>query len=100
MPAPLRPLLWDYRGRRLRLDRDRDLLVRRVLAEGGWNEFRTLRSRLTDEVIRQVLVDSEARGLSPARIRFWQLVLDIPARQANAWVRAARAGTWAGRRRA
>lgn len=75
-------------------------MVRRVLAEGGWNDFRALRSRLSDDVIRQVLVDSEARGLTPARIRFWQLVLDIPARQANAWVRVARAGTWAGRRHA
>ena len=100
MPAPLRSLLWDYRGRRLRIDHDRDFLVRRVLAEGGWNEFRALRSRLTDDVIRQALVGSDARGLSPARIRFWQLVLDIPSRQANEWVRSARAGTWAGRRRA
>lgn len=100
VPAPLRPLLWDYRGRRLRLDRDRAFLVRRVLAEGGWNEIRALRLRVTDDVIRQVLIDSEARGLSPARIRFWQLVLDIPARRANAWARVARAGTWAKRARA
>jgi hypothetical protein len=27
-----------------------------------------------DEAIRQILLDSEARGLSPTRIRFWQLV--------------------------
>ncbi len=100
MPAPLRHLLWDYRGRRLRFDADRDLLVRRVLAEGGWNEIRLLRSRLGDDVLREVLVASRARGLSPPRIRFFELLLDLPARQANAWVRAARAGSWARRRSA
>jgi len=98
LPAPLRPLLWDHRGRRLRLDRDRDFLVRRVLAEGGWSAIRVLRKRLGDAAIREVLLDSEARGLSPARIRFWQLVLDLPARRANAWVRAARGSSWDGRR--
>jgi hypothetical protein len=98
--VPLRPLVWDYRGRSLTLGRDRDFLVRRVLAEGGWSAIRALRKHVEDAAIRQILIDSDARGLSPARIRFWQLVLELPARRANAWVRAARHGSWEKRRQA
>lgn len=74
--------------------------MRRVLAEGGWGDIRLLRARLGDGAIRDVLLASGARGLSPARIRFWQLVLDLPARRADTWVRAARSGSWAARRHA
>jgi hypothetical protein len=92
-------LFWDYPEKRLSLARDREMVIRRILAEGGLLHVRFLRRRVGDEVIREVLLRSQARGLSPQRIRFWQLLLDVPARLANAWVRSARAGTWARRRR-
>lgn len=92
-------LFWDHPGRRVRLDRDRDLVVRRIAAEGGLREIRWLRARLTDEAIAEVLVRTQARGLSPRRIRFWQLLLDLPASLADPWVREARAGDWARRAR-
>jgi hypothetical protein len=100
LPASLRRLFWDYRARDLRLDRDGALIVRRVLAEGGWNDIRVLRARLSDDAIRDALLVSRARGLSPARIRFWQIVLGLPARHADAWVRAARTGPWGARQHA
>ena len=92
-------LFWDYPGRRLSLARDRELVIRRILAEGGLQHVRFVRRRVGDEAIREVLLRSRARGLSPERIRFWQLLLDVPARVANPWVTSARAGTWARRRR-
>lgn len=98
MPALLRPLFWDHRGRQVGLDTDRDFVVRRVLAEGSWGQIRLLRRKVGDEKMREVLLASRARGLSPARIRFFELLLDLPAARANAWVRAARAGPWARRR--
>jgi hypothetical protein len=58
---------------------------------------RVLRSRVGDEAIREVILRTEARGLSPQPIRFWQLLLDVPARRADAWVRLARSGSWARR---
>jgi hypothetical protein len=79
--------------------RDRDLVVRRVASEGGLRAIRLLRSRVGDEAIREVILRTEARGLSPRRIRFWQLLLGVPAPTADAWVRAARSGTWARRAR-
>jgi hypothetical protein len=100
LPRSVASLFWDYPGRRLSLARDRELVVRRILAEGGLLHVRYIRRRVGDDVIRDVLQRSQARGLSPQRIRFWQLLLDVPVPLANAWVRSARAGTWARRRRA
>jgi hypothetical protein len=92
-------LFWDYPARSISPDADEDLLVRRVAAEGGWREMSLLRSRIGDQAIRDVIERTEARGLSPQRIRFWQLVLGLPARRADAWVRRARESTWARRAR-
>jgi hypothetical protein len=92
-------LFWDYPARSIDLAADRDLVVRRVTAEGGWREMRLLRRRLGDQAIRDVIEQTEARGLSPQRIRFWQLVLGLPARRADAWVRRARESSWARRAR-
>jgi hypothetical protein len=90
-------LFWDHPGQVLDLDGDLELVVRRITAEGGLREMSLLRSRVGDRAIRDVIERTAARGLSPQRIRFWQLVLRLPARRADAWVSAARASTWAGR---
>ena len=97
LPAALARLFWDHPRGTLRLSRDRDLIVRRVATDGGLREIRVLRSRLGDEAIRDVILRTEARGLSPQRIRFWQLLLHVPALRADPWVRAARSGAWARR---
>ena len=99
LPAGLARLFWDYPGQSLSLDTDRDLVVRRVAGEGGLREIRLLRARVGDAAIRDVIVESAARGLSPQRIRFWQLLLGLPARRADVWVRRARASSWASRTR-
>ncbi len=90
-------LFWDYPAGAISPDADRDLVIRRVTAEGGWREMSLLRSRVGDEAIRSVIERTEARGLSPQRIRFWQLLLGLPARRADAWVRRERESTWARR---
>jgi hypothetical protein len=92
-------LFWDYPAGSIDPGRDRDLVIRRVTAEGGWREMSLLRSRVGDEAIRNVIERTEARGLSPQRIRFWQLLLGLPARKADAWVRRERGSTWARRAR-
>lgn len=98
-PGVFDRLLWDYPARSIDPDTDRDLVVRRVTAEGGWREMSLLRSRVGDQAIREVIERTDARGLSPQRIRFWQLVLGLPARRADGWVRRARESTWARRAR-
>jgi hypothetical protein len=97
VPAGLRHLFWDFPEQTLSFDSDRDVVVRRVASEGGLREMRLLRGQVGDSAIREVLERTQARGLSPQRIRFWQLLLRLPALQADAWVRVARASTWGSR---
>jgi len=93
----LASLFWDQ-PRAPDLARHRDFVVQRVLSEGGLEEIRSLRARVPDAALRKVLLRSQARGLSPQRIRFWQLLLNLPRSTADLWVRRARAGSWAKRR--
>ncbi len=99
-PRTWRSLFWDYDFASLRFDTDRDLIIGRVLTQGGWSATEGLRALIGDDAIREWLQEHRARGLSPARIRFWELIVRIPARQASAWVRVARDGSWGRRLRA
>ena len=90
LPRLLQPLFWDVDPARLQLPRDWPFVARRVLVAGGLREFRWLRKRLGDDRIREAILRSEGRGLSPARIRFYELIFDLPKARADAWVKAAR----------
>jgi hypothetical protein len=97
LPVTLHPLFWDHDPRRLDWTRDRDLVIARVLARGGLRQSQILRRRLGDAVLQDWFIRHEARGLSPAQVRFWELVLDLPKARADLWVRRARASVWENR---
>ena len=94
MPPLLRPLFWDYDWRVLTWTKDEDLILGRVLAEGGWAQVCLLRSELGDQRIADWLLCHEGRGLNPQRLRFWELILGLPKRRVDGWVKAARSGPW------
>jgi hypothetical protein len=94
LPAALWPLFWDHDLAGLRWDSDRELILGRVLAEGGLAQARLVRRRLGDDAIRDWLRRHRARGLSPSRIRFWALLLEVEPLEADPWVRAARRSLW------
>ena len=97
LPTGLRSLFWDLPSVRLTLERDRDLIVSRVLRSGGWREASILRRLIGDAGLRDWILRSNARGLSPAQVRFWELILDLPKKKADAWVDSARASVWESR---
>ncbi len=66
----------------------------RVLASGPWETVKWLRTRAGDKAIRQWIERHEGRGLSPQQLRFWQLILDIPARRVNRWLRSEARSVW------
>lgn len=94
LPVALRPLFWDLPAGRLNLVRDRDLVISRVLTRGGWRDASILRRRMGDQGLREWILRTSARGLSPAQVRFWELILELPGEQADRWVRSARASVW------
>lgn len=94
LPESLRGYFWDYDAERLTWNGSRHTIVLRLLQSGGMDAVRWLREQLSDEEIREFLVRRRGRGLSPRRLRFWGLVLDIPRRQVDEWITAARANPW------
>ncbi len=94
LPKSLKPYFWDYPFSKLSLSTDRDLIIRRILANGSWDAVRWLKRKIGEENLRKWLIAHHGRGLSPRQLRYWELVLDLPKRQVDAWVKAAKETEW------
>jgi len=94
LPNRLRPLFWDYDFNALTWEEDRDLVIKRILTSGDWNAINWLRSHIGDASLKEWIQQHQGDGLSPRQLRFWELVLEIPRRQVNAWLSMERQNTW------
>lgn len=86
LPEEMYALFWEYDPRTLSLDQDRDLIIGRVLSAAGWDGIRWLLSEFGENALRDWILMSRGRNLSPPRIRFWELVLGLPHSQVNKWL--------------
>jgi hypothetical protein len=84
LPASLYQYFWDVDPAGLTLEGDRYTIVRGLLERGGLDGIVWLRREVGDDEIRSVLISIQGRGLEPRRLRFWQLVLGLPAEQVDA----------------
>jgi len=82
----MRGLFWDQAFDRLSWPDDRDAVTGRILAEGGAKAIRWLRERTDDNRLRAWIVDRRGRGLSARQLRYWQIVLDLPGAEVDAWI--------------
>jgi predicted RNase H-like HicB family nuclease len=94
LPPPVKQLFWDVEPRSLRLDRDQEMIIGRVLASGPWETVKWLRSAVGDEAIRRWIEERDGRGLSARQLRYWQLVLGIPDRRVDTWLQSDRRRVW------
>jgi hypothetical protein len=94
LPKRLEPFFWDYAFHRLSWERDRDLVIARVLEHGDWDAIQWLRARVPAGELRQWIINRQGRGLDARRLRFWELVLDLPHRQVNRWMATQRQSPW------
>ena len=94
LPQMLQPLFWDCRFGSLSWPEDRDFILRRILEQGSWQDIRWLRRRVDDESLRQAIVRRRGKGLSPRQLRFWELILGIPRRYVDAWLRLPGRQVW------
>jgi hypothetical protein len=97
LPSMLRSLFWEYDFEALTWENDRDLIIARVLAHGTWDAVTWLRSRLGHTALREWIERHQGRGLSPQQLRFWELILDLPHQQVNAWLQAQERRVWENR---
>jgi hypothetical protein len=94
LPNRLRPFFWDYDFNTLTWEKDRDLVIKRILTSGDWNAIDWLRSHAGDESLREWIQQHQGNGLSPRQLRFWELILEIPRRQVNIWLSTERRNVW------
>lgn len=94
LPATLRALFWDYDFAALSWENDRDLIMARVLTAGSWDAATWLRSRVGNDALREWIERHRGGGLSPQRLRFWELILGLPHRQVNTWLAAEGRQVW------
>ncbi|HZZ79123.1 MAG TPA: hypothetical protein VFE62_11420 [Gemmataceae bacterium] len=97
LPSHLRRLFWEYDFARLSWRTDRDLIMGRILAEGHWEAIRWLRRKVSAEDLRDWIIACRGRGLDPRRLRFFELIFDLPHRQVNAWLADPSRRVWEGR---
>ena len=97
LPRFLKPIFWEYDFEDMSWEADKDIIVFKILSSGDWNSVRWLRSQLGPDQLRQWLLAKRGRGLDPTRIRFWELVLDLPRQVADDWLESADGGVWEGR---
>lgn len=94
LPEILWSLFWDYDFETLTWKHDRELIIKRVLTSGSWDTVTWLRSHAGDQSVGEWIERHQGDGLSPQKLRFWELVLGLPHRQVNAWLSAERRKVW------
>ena len=94
LPPQLRAHFWDYNFSKLNWSRDRELIIARILQSGTWDDVKWLRAQVDDADLRRWIVTRHGRGLSPQQLRYWQLVLAIPRRQVDGWLKHPARQVW------
>ena len=84
--TPISFLFWEFDLQTLSLDQDRDLIIGRLLSSGGWDGIQWLCSEFSEGELRNWILRAKGRDISPPRLRFWELLLDLPHTQVNHWL--------------
>jgi hypothetical protein len=94
IPDHLRRYFQEYDPDRLSLDRNRHTVLLRLLQEGGLDAVHWLRQNVADDEICTMLVRRRGRGITPKRLRFWALMLNLPDAQVDDWISSERSSPW------
>jgi len=94
LPDALRRYFWEYDPAQLRWNGNRQFIVARLLEVGGLDAVRWLLDHMSVEELRTFLVQRRGRGIAPERLRFWELILEIPTAQVDEWIAAQQSNPW------
>ncbi len=94
LPKRLRHLFWEYDFGRLSWDKNRDLVMLKVLSAGGLSDWKWLRRQVSAKELRAWLIERWGRGLSPRQLVFWGVILNIPTRTVMSWLRMPERTVW------
>jgi hypothetical protein len=91
-PADVSRLFWDTNPATLDLEQHRDYILERVMARGGWEAMRWLRSTYSQPVLANFLERKGRARLAPRELAYWSLIAGIPCEP----VRGGARPSWAG----
>jgi hypothetical protein len=94
LPEQLRPLFWDHDFEKVDWLQHRDFIIGRVLEAGSWDAICWLRLEVGDGVLRDWFMRSRGRLLDSEQLRFWQVILDLPADAVDAWLQSPERKIW------
>lgn len=77
LPNCVERLLWDVDVAQIDPDRDRALIMERVMSRGTWEAMKWLRARYGREQIASFLRGDGLRRLSPRDIAYWAVVCEL-----------------------
>jgi hypothetical protein len=100
IPASFKHLFWDCSFEQIRNKPEQPFVIKRILSEGTWEEIKWLRSTLGDAMIKQWIIDHRGKNLSLRQLRFWELILELPAKKVNSWISEKKNSSWHQRRSA
>jgi hypothetical protein len=81
IPEDVARLLWDVDLTRFDADRDRALLMERVMSRGTWQAMTWLRQRYPKAVLAEFVRERGRRVLAPRDLAYWALVCDVEGAQ-------------------
>ena len=87
LPPDLKPLFWDCEFRKLSWAKHRDFIIGRILAVGMMDALRWLRGRVSDRELRAWIIRRKGRGLDNRQLRYWQVMLRLPKRRVDRWLK-------------
>jgi hypothetical protein len=90
----LAPIFWDVDVEQLSWKTNRDFIIRRVLTHGNMEMIRWLRVTLGNEELVRWLKKHDGAGLSPRQLRFWEVILDLPDRLVDGWIKKDADSIW------
>ncbi len=94
IPEHLHDLFWEYDISDLTWNQYGDFIIRRVLTHGNWEQICWVRDEFGDSEVGRVIKENEGRSLSRRQLRFWQLILDLPAADVERWLGDCRRQVW------
>jgi hypothetical protein len=97
LPERLRSLFWDYDFAQLDWQRHRDFIIGRLLEVGPWDAICWLRREVGDDALRAWIERHRGRPLRSEQLRFWQLILDLPAETVDTWLHSPERKIWESR---
>lgn len=93
----LRRLFWEYDFDTLSWERDGHFITKRILTHGGLQDWDWLRDQIGDNALRKWILGNNGAGMDKRRLRYWELILDLPYDEVSRWI-AAQANSICGRR--